>query len=223
MHATAFGWIHTYEDYLKIFALNKEDLKKNIIIFPAGISDFNAKFHAENNNITSADEYYQMSPMEIDQYVAGRIQRLEEKLNELNVEPQNAIELLKKAKQAATGFKQDFPEGKLQGRYQAMQLPLLPVKEQTYDIALCPRCPLQHRDKNHQKALEIITELCRVAHDVRVFISVSDKESFKHSLGPLLMQLQQEDSFIAINDIEVKTPKTHTAMLRITKRSCNVA
>ena len=194
MQTTAFGWIHTYEDYLNIFALNEDDLNKNIIIFPAGVGNFNA--HFKKPNIVSADEYYQMAPMEVDQYVDARLNRLKEKLKELGVTGKDRDEIYEKAQKATIDFKKDFPQGKLKGRYQAMQLPQLPVKNQKYDIALCPRCPLQHRDKNHNKALSIITELCRVAHDVRIFISVSDEDSFKHSLGPLLLQLQNKDSFV---------------------------
>ena len=222
MQTTAFGWIHTYEDYLSIFALSDEDLKKNTIIYPAGISNFNAHFNEQNKNIVAADLNYQMTPMEIDQYVAERLTRLKEKLSTIGVKASDRKAILHKAQQAANDFKRDFPQGKLEGRYQAMQMPNLPVKDQSYELALCPRCPLQNKDSNHHKAYDIINELCRIAHDVRIFISVSDQESFKHSLGPLLMQLQNQDAFVTINDIAIKTPNTHTAMLQITQRSCNV-
>jgi hypothetical protein len=222
MQTTAFGWIHTYEDYLKIFALSDHDLEKNIIIYPAGISNFVAKLPKRNITAVAADENYQMPPMEIDKYVSDRIHKLEEKLNTIGIKNNNKNIILQKARESAEDFKNDFPAGKLEGRYQAMQMPLLPVRNQKYEIALCPRCPLQNKDKNHNKALDIINELCRIAYDVRVFVSVSDQESFKHSLGPLLIQLQDKDTFITINDIAIKTPNTHTAMLRITQRSCNV-
>jgi hypothetical protein len=222
MQTTAFGWIHTYEDYLNIFALSDGDLDKSIIIYPAGISNFIAKLPKKNINSVAADENYQMTPMKIDQYVLNRMQKLEEKLNTISLRDDSRNRILQQARDASEDFKKDFPAGKLEGRYQAMQMPLLPAKNQSYEIALCPRCPLQNKDKNHNKALDIINELCRIAYDVRIFVSVSDQDSFQHSLGPLLIQLQDKDAFVTINDIAIKTPNTHTAMLRILQRSCSV-
>ena len=221
-NTTGFGWIHSFEDYLNIFSLSKNDLKQKIIVFPAGISNFNAQLHQQNPNILSADELYQMSPMDIDQYVAERLQRLTEKFDDLDINGDKET-LYQHAQSTAENFKNDFPKGKLNGRYQAMQLPELPLKDESFDIALCPRCPLQHRNKNHSKAFEIINELCRIAQDVRVFINVADEDSFKQSLGPLLIDLQQQsDAFITINDIDIRTENSHSAMLRVKQRTCSV-
>lgn len=218
---TGFGWIHSFDEYKNIFALNDVDLGKKLLIFPAGISNFNAQAHQNNPHIVSADEYYQLSPMEIDKYVDERLERLKQKCQDLG-DKIDQDKIITQANITANEFKTDFAQGKLDGRYQAMQLPQLPIPNESFDIALCPRCPLQHRDNNHLKAMEIINELCRIAFDVRIFISVANDDSLQQNLGPLLLHLQNTDAFITINDIDIHTPQTHTAMLRIVQRSCNI-
>src|SRR5204862_941312 len=80
-------------------------------------------------------------------------------------------EELGKARLAAMRiFLADFARGKREGRYVTAELPDIPFQSNSYDLAVCSHFLFLYSDilslEFHQRAIQ---EMCRVAHEVRIF------------------------------------------------------
>ena len=68
------------------------------------------------------------------------------------------------------GFLDDYEAGKQDGRYVPAALPYLPFATSSFDIVLCSHFLFFYSDSLsltfHQQSVD---ELCRVAHEVRIF------------------------------------------------------
>ena len=56
------SWVYNFKDYVAMYDLSKEDLKKSMIDFPARISSFNAEATEKKLNVVSADPLYHLPP-----------------------------------------------------------------------------------------------------------------------------------------------------------------
>src|SRR5262249_11358302 len=82
----------------------------------------------------------------------------------------SADELSRLRMGAMQAFLDDYESGKQQGRYIDAELPTLPFPDRSFDLALCSHFLFLYTghlpEAFHRTA---ILELCRVAHEVRVF------------------------------------------------------
>lgn len=218
---TAFGWIHTYEDYLNMFKLSDLDLNKRIIVYPADISNFAQIMNKNNNKVICLDEKYNYSLEEIRAYGNQRQIQLKEKLNHFH-NIHNKKQLCEKWEKVTQQFIDDYESGQTEGRYQFCEWNKLPEHNTIFELALCPRCPFQHSQGDHQRPLELIHQLCQIAQQVRIFINISDHLSIEASLGPMMVILQQNNYGIQLHETNVNSPNPSTAMLEIWSRECQV-
>ena len=69
-----------------------------------------------------------------------------------------------------TTFLKDYPEGKSEGRYLAGGLPNLPFADMAFDLALCSHFLFLYSEQfSRSFHVRSISELCRVAAEVRIF------------------------------------------------------
>jgi hypothetical protein len=102
------------------------------------------------------DEVIRQTRQNQDKFVWNRITSVDE-LGRLRLE-------------AMTDFLDDYERGKRDGRYIPAELPDLPFAPSSFDIGLCSHFLFFYSDSLslvfHQQAVD---ELCRVAHEVRIF------------------------------------------------------
>jgi hypothetical protein len=219
-------WVHSLSDYRRMFDLQDQDLKRATLDYPASVSSFNAEMHALGfNQIVSADPQYDLKPLDMSKYVDQIIQQLAAQLNKYTnrIQPEKGKtleDILNAWNYYAKLFASDYSVGKTQGRYQLAHLPRLPFEDFQFELALCPDLLLR---ETHASPDQVMIELCRVAHEVRIFPLLDEHGEISSTLGPAMLALQNKNYGIEVREVPYKLLKGNNAMLRVWAKSCVVS
>lgn len=165
----------SFDDYQRMFALTEHDLKCKILGCADGPASFNAQMFESGRLMVSIDPLYQFSAAQIEarieQTFEGVINQTRLNQHQFNWSSIPSVEELGRMRTAAMRtFLADYDHGKAAGRYVAAELPDLPFKAQSFDLALCSHFLFLYSDHLsldfHYKAIEA---MCHVAAEVRIF------------------------------------------------------
>lgn len=168
-------WGRSFEEYVRMFDLTETDLKAKILGCGDGPASFNSEMKEHGNNVVSIDPIYQFSTEQIQ----GRIKTTYERIMTQLLQNTDSFvweiitspEKLGRMRMAAMRkFLTDFEQGKQEGRYLTEKLPSLPFEDNEFDIALCSHFLFlytEHLSLDFHYAS--ISEMCRVAKEVRIF------------------------------------------------------
>lgn len=168
-------WGRSLDEYVRMFSLSPNDLKKQILGCGDGPASFNAEMQAAGYQVTSLDPIYRFSVEKIrgriDETFRTIIDQLERSCDEYLWDDIAGPEELGRMRMASMSrFLADFPTGKMQGRYIEGELPGLPFPDDRFEVALCSHLLFLYSEQLdldfHRSAIE---ELCRVAREVRIF------------------------------------------------------
>lgn len=212
-------WGRSKAEYLKMFNLTPENLKQQILDCAAGPASFNAAMNKQGLKVVSCDPIYQFTAQEIAQKIEETYDIIFE-----GVEANKHKYIWKKIKSpqelaqvrmaAMKEFLEDFPLGIQERRYLNYSLPNLPFQSKQFDLALCSHFLFTYSDlltlDFHRQA---ITEMLRVATEVRIFplLNISGKPSL--FLQPLLEILPQQGYQVAIQKVEYEFQQGGNQML----------
>lgn len=214
-------WVHSLDDYRRMFHLDESDLSLTVLDCPAGLSSFTAEMHALGHAAQAVDPAYDLTPIAMQahlQEVLGDLgERLEGYADRIGTDLAEVHALWN---QAARTFLADYEPGVLVGRYQHASLPRLPFEDKQFKLALCANCSLSHDVAAEAQAL--IAELSRVAEEVRVFPILDEASDAGSLLGALVLQLQQANFGVEIREAPYRFLKGNNAMLRIWTKECVV-
>jgi hypothetical protein len=158
-----------------MFALGDEEFQLRIIGCADGPASFNAEATRGGAKVVSCDPIYRWDSSQIQERISSTYDAM------LNQTRQNAqefvwssirsVEELGQVRMAAMqAFLEDFPFGKVDGRYVEAELPTLPFADASFDLGLCSHFlflyTTQLGEVFHRLA---ILEMCRVAAEVRIF------------------------------------------------------
>ncbi|MGD0885361.1 MAG: SAM-dependent methyltransferase [Thermodesulfovibrionales bacterium] len=168
-------WGRSYEEYLSMFSLSKVDLNLYILGCADGPSSFNYGLTKRGGKIISVDPLYQLTKEQI-------AQRIKDTLNEVLEQTQknesdyvwttiHSIEELGRLRTSAMQeFLDDYERGLRESRYMAESLPSLSFADKQFQLALCSHFLFLYSDQlNLDFHINSIREMCRVAHEVRIF------------------------------------------------------
>lgn len=124
----------------------------------------------------------------------------------------------KRAKQ----FIDDYTDGLQQGRYLAVEYGQLPFESHQFDLALCSDLVFRADASDKLTTDLIISELCRVAKEVRIFPLLDAQGEVAQDLGPLMLQLQHHNFGLEVKEVAYEQLKDGNAMLRIWATECKV-
>ena len=114
----------------------------------------------------------------------------------------------------------DYSRGLSCGRYQAVSGRRLPFEDCHFDLALCAD---SMSGASKHSMLERITELCRVAQEVRLFPLLDRSGEIAEVFGPVMLAMQQANYGIEVKQVPDKKGQLETnAMLRIWAKACLV-
>ena len=218
------SWVHTLDDYCHMFDLTEADLSNSILDYPASVSSFNAEMHVLGHDVVSGDPHYDLTPLEMSQHVDKIILDLATHLghyaDRLQTEGEKTLEnILNVWNQSAQNFVADYSRGQQEGRYRFAKLPTLPFKNFEFDLALCPDLLFRSAERWSD---QVVNELCRVAHEVRVFPLLDDRGEISSTLGPIMLQLQENNYGVEVREVPYRLQKDSNAMLRIWAKKCVV-
>jgi len=168
-------WGRSFQEYIDMFGLTEADLNKNILGCGDGPASFNCIMKQKGKQVSSIDPIYQFSAKELEQRI------IETYPNVINQTRQNRdkfiwskiknVEELGKIRMTAMqDFLMDYEDGKKEKRYLFAELPALPFANNQFDLALASHFLfLYTANLSFAFHLESITEMLRVAKEVRIF------------------------------------------------------
>ena len=168
-------WGRSFEEYRRMFALSDADLELRILGCADGPASFNAESTRRGTTVISIDPLYRLDTKAIRDRIAATydqmLLRAQRNLHQFVWNTIQSVEELGRIRmRAMEAFLGDYDLGKLQGRYVDAELPSLAFPDKSFDVALCSHFLFlytEHLSEAFHRSA--ILELCRVAHEVRIF------------------------------------------------------
>ncbi|MDF1653752.1 MAG: hypothetical protein P1U34_01460 [Coxiellaceae bacterium] len=220
-----FTFAFELEDYREMFDLTDQDLEKAILDYPAGFSSFNAEMHRLGRTVISADPFYGLQPNDMLNRIDNQLVGLEEHFDEHKhtlEEDRTLNNLLNEARDASKLFFDDYLMGRQQERYQEARMPGLPYDDNEFELVISSHWLFSdHPDSYYQ--MQTVKEMLRVGGEVRIFPVLDHTGEVSPSLGPLMMQLQQEGIGVEVREVKFALQQQGNAMLRVWAKECKVS
>lgn len=165
----------TLDEYIKIFNLTDEDLKKSILGIGDGPASFNAEGSRLGYRITSVDPIYELSTDQIRQRFEAVVGGIIEQVRNTPADwvwtyHKSPEDLRNNRERALSLFCDDYDQGKQEGRYQLGELPRLRYLDHQYELGLCSHLLFLYSDHlDEEFHVESILEVLRVCREVRIF------------------------------------------------------
>lgn len=168
-------WGRSFAEYVSMFALSEQDLKKRVLDCGSGPSSFNCVLTGRGGQVISCDPIYRFSAGEIERRIEETYPRIlsevRKNMDEFVWHQISSVEMLGRVRmEAMKDFLADYAEGKERGRYVEAGLPELPFRNKEFQLALCSHLLFLYSEQfSCEFHVQSIKELCRIATEVRVF------------------------------------------------------
>ena len=172
---TIVPWGRSFPEYRDMFALSKEDLEMSILGCGDGPASFNAELTSRGGRVVSVDPLYAFSRDEIRQRIDETFDEVirQTRLNEGDFVWNHirSVDELGKVRRATMNcFLEDYPRGKIDGRYLSESAPFLTFQDRRFGLALVSHFLFLYSDHlDLTFHIDTITELCRVCGETRIF------------------------------------------------------
>jgi hypothetical protein len=217
-------WGRSFDEYRAMFAINDSDLARWTLGCGDGPASFNARATRLGASVVSCDPIYRWSADEIrgriDQTYEQVIEQARQNRHEFVWNAISSIDELGRVRMTAMReFLADYPDGGREGRYVAAQLPDLPFADGEFDLALCSHLLFLYSDQLGEALHRAsITELARVAREVRVFplIALGGAPSpFVHRCADLLRENGYD---VSVERVAYEFQRGGNQMMRVRRR-----
>ncbi len=168
-------WGRSYEEYVSMFSLSDLDLNLYILGCADGPSSFNHGLTKRGGKIISVDPLYQYTKEQIAQRIKDThndvVEQTRKNEHEFVWTTIHSIEELSRIRMSAMReFLEDYEVGLREGRYVDESLPFFSFTDKQFQLALCSHFLFLYSDQlNLDFHINSIGEMCRVAHEVRIF------------------------------------------------------
>lgn len=209
------------DEYVKMFNLTENDVKKSILTVADGPASFNAEGSKRGYKITSVDPLYVFSSEEINErfynVIDNIIEQVEKTVNSwvwsYHKSPQ---ELRKNRENVTLLFCQDYEQGKRENRYQIGELPHLKYKDHEYELGLVSHFLFLYSDHfDQQFHLDSINEMLRVCPEVRIFPLLTLQQKTSPYLDFIVRTLEEKGYKCVIEKVSYELQPKGNQMLRI--------
>jgi len=212
-------WGRSFSEYQVMFSLSESDLTKTILGCGDGPASFNAELTKAAGHVISVDPVYQFNS----QQIRSRIEQVYPEVMSQVIKNSddfiwktitNIDELGQLRMAAMENFLNDYELGKEAGRYINASLPILPFKEAEFELVLCSHYLFLYSEQVDQSQhILAMTELCRVANEVRVYPLLALDGSRSTHLEPTISHLQGRGFDVSLQTVKYQFQKGATQML----------
>ena len=214
-------WGRSFDEYLDMFNLSKEDLTRDIVGVGDGPASFNVRMYQRGTPIISVDPIYRFSEAELrqriqDTYedVIAQARQNQDKFVWTHIS--SVDELAEIRMQAMDEFCRDFESGKQQGRYLDASLPNLPFPDKRFDLVLSSHFLfLYSANLNLAFHLQSLQELLRIGTEVRIFPIVDVNSNPSPFLSPVIDELEKDGIACSVEGVPYHFQKTGNEMLQL--------
>jgi SAM-dependent methyltransferase len=222
-------WGHSISDYQEMFALTTAELQAGVLDVGAGAASFNAEAQTRGFNVVSVDTLYQLPlPVlreQVEQQFNNMLKLVEQNQEHFFWDGVGSFEALaRQRKQGIETFFNDYEAGLKSQRYLPADLAKLPFPDFTFKVAVSSHYLFDyHANHSQDYTLAVITEMARVAEEVRIFPLI-DHHTGKLSerVGPVLVALHQANFAVQVLQVPYQFEKNGNAMLSLRALTCQV-
>ena len=218
-------WGRCLDEYIGMFSLTSSDLKLAILDCAGGPASFNAEMTRQGKKVISCDPVYQFTAVEIGDRIQETYHTVIDAVK-ANVDGylwnnfESPYQLGSVRMKAMQEFLEDFPSGLQQGRYITAELPVLPFENGQFDLALCSHFLFTDPHLSEKFHLEAVTEMCRVAKQVRVFPLLDRYGGRSEHLNPIVTELRNRSFHVEPpTKVDYEFQKGGNEMLRVSQES----
>ena len=214
-------WGRTLLEYEEMFLLTEDELKSKILGCGDGPASFNVSLTYCGGSVVSVDPTYMFSKEqfasridEVAKLVMAQVRQNVDTYVWKNITNPDALYEMRMS--AMKHFLEDYDAGKKEGRYIEASLPHLPFKEQQFDLALSSHFLFlysEHLDELFHK--EAITEMLRIAREVRIFPLVTLLGEVSPHLEPIMEYFDTKDYVCKVVKTRYEFQKGGDEMLQI--------
>lgn len=214
-------WGRSLEEYVGMFDLTEDDLKRRVLGCGDGPASFNVELNQRGYRALSVDPLYQFTAAQIESRIeATYAVVLEQLLQNTQDYVWNVIESpedLGRIRMAVMQkFLADYEQGKREGRYLTASLPSLPFCKGQFGLTVCSHFLFLYTEQLsldfHRNAIK---EMRRVAEEVRIFplLDLGAKES--PYVPTIVQELEQAGHKVEIRQVAYEFQRGGNKMMRI--------
>ncbi|MCO1335854.1 SAM-dependent methyltransferase [Microbulbifer sp. OS29] len=203
-------WGRSFNDYVRMFALDEKDLQKKILGAGDGPACFNADLSKMGGQVLSVDPLYSLPVDEIEAKIKAVEQNLRRQITddrkEFNFWPlASKEEYFVQKLSAMETFLGDYNDGRSEGRYITGELPLLPFNDRQFELSLSSNFLFLYSDHlSAQFHIDSVAELCRVSDEVRLYPLVDFTGNKSKHLERVIHSIGKMGCLIEIRDVDYR-------------------
>lgn len=221
-------WGHSVDEYREMFALSQEDMNSRILEYGCGPSAVNSQQFHEAHQAVSWDPMFVLDKDTLSSKAvmifAQMADEVRQEQDQFDFSRVGGLEqFIAQHQKGMKEFFADYEQGKREGRYIGAADYHLPYTDFSFDLALSSHYLFADLDEQSiDFHLNVIRELARVAKEVRIFPLIDRDGKTSEALGPVLLQLQQEDYGLEVKEVDYHLHQAENAMLRVWAQKCDV-
>jgi SAM-dependent methyltransferase len=217
-------WGRTFAEYQLMFDLSPSDLETQILGCGDGPASFNAEMTQLGYSVISVDPIYQFSAEQIKQRVQETYEIVISQVKQNSHRYiwqnfQDADELGKARLAAMERFLRDYEAGLAEERYRYQSLPNLELADNQFELCLCSHLLFLYSEQlSVDFHLAAITELLRVASEVRIFPLLKLDGEPSPYIQIVMETLSDQGFAVQIQSVAYEFQKGGNQMLKIGRK-----
>jgi SAM-dependent methyltransferase len=214
-------WGRSFDEYVAMFALSDTDLRGRILGCGDGPASFNASLTRQRGHIVSVDPLYRFAVDDVRRRIDETYEQVMEQTRRNRHEfvwtNIKTVEELGRVRLAAMkAFLADYSDGVRQGRYVDGELPDLPFGDGQFDLAVCSHLLFLYSEQlSEDFHVASVRELCRVAHDVRIFPLLELGARPSRHLQAVIARLSADGHDVSIVSVPYEFQRCGNQMLSV--------
>lgn len=221
-------WGHHVAEYKAMFDVSDDALCSRVLEYGCGPSAINATLHEKSAHLVSVDPLFRLEKPALTEKIQSlshhRIEQMRTDKHPLDVASYGGVDAFIASRQEGIAtFLADYEKGREEKRYQALPKEQLLFTDAAFDYALSSHYLFADPDSQPVDFhLQVISELARVANEVRIFPLIDRTGQPSPLLGPVLLGLQQENFGVEVREVNYTLYPAGNAMLRVWAQQCHV-
>ena len=220
-YSKAVPWGRSFEEYVRMFALSEDDLKKSTLGCADGPASFNAGMAKRGRCAISCDPIYGLTASQIKERIDATyedvIAQTRQNRDRFVWDRIGSVEDLGRIRlNAMTEFLEDYERGAREGRYVAAQLPELPFAAGTFELAVCSHFLFLYSDILplwfHEQSID---GLLRVAREVRIFPLLTYNGDACEFVEPIVERFTKAGRTVSLEQVPYEFQRGGNKMMKI--------
>jgi len=214
-------WGRSYDEYVRMFALTDADLRLRTLGCADGPASFNAEASRRGARVVSCDPLYQFDADAVRARIDATAREvLEQTRANADAFVWTAIASVEELGTVRMGamrrFLDDYEQGIRERRYLPASLPTLPFADDAFDLALCSHFLFLYSERLHADFhVAAVSELCRVASQVRIFPLLSLDGRRSPCVDPVCEQLGGAGLVVSLETVDYEFQRGGNQMMWI--------